>query len=242
MELSELVIPGEALARHVLDHLHSVATLAAALKHMPAADTVKVEPLRKEKRILGRAAIVVGAITAVVVVIAATQRAAHKEMPVLAQSNSAAAGILPVDATLIAGVNDWRAATADDFDADAAAWLRSTGAPVSGRVVGDFSGRGSDQDVAYVLVRSDGVRRIALLADGVDRYDVRYPTIALIARVPKSSLNGIRWVGPAPSNVNGDGLLIVRNGEDPRSGLVLFVVNNRIVTTVPENYQSLSPQ
>jgi hypothetical protein len=37
-------------------------------------------------------------------------------------------------------------------------------------------------------------------------------------------------------------LLIVRNGEDPRSGLVLFVVNNRIVTTVPENYQSLSPQ
>lgn len=242
VEISELVIPGESPARHVLDHLQSVATLAAALKHMPAADTVKVEPLRKEKRILGRAAIVVGAITAVVVVIAATQRAARKEVPVLAQSNSAAAGVLPVDATLIAGVNDWRAATADDFNPDAAAWLRSTGAPVSGRVLGDFSGRGSDQDVAYVLVRSDGVRRIALLADGVDRYDVRYPSIALIARVPKSSLQGVRWLGPAPANVGGDGLLIVRDGDDPHSGLVLFLVNNRIVTTVPDNYQSLSPQ
>jgi hypothetical protein len=108
--------------------------------------------------------------------------------------------------------------------------------------MGDFSGRGSDQDVAYVLVRSDGVRRITLLADGVDRYDVRYPSIALIARVPKSSLGGNHWVGPAPANVNGDGLLIVRNGEDLGSGLVLFLVNNRIVTTVPENYQSLSPQ
>ncbi len=242
VEISELEIPAESASRHVLDHLQSVVTLAAALKHMPAADTVKVEPLRKEKRIVGRAAIVVGAITAVIVVIAATQREASKGSHVLAQAPMIAAGVLPIDATRIAGVDGWRAAAADDFDPDAAAWLRGTGVAVSGRIPGDFSGRGSDQDVAYVLVRSDGVRRIVLLADGEDRYDVRYPGIAIAARVPQSTLGGIRWVSPAPLNVAGDGLLIVRAAGDPESGLVLFVAGNRIVTAVPANYQDLNPR
>jgi hypothetical protein len=161
---------------------------------------------------------------------------------VLAQAPSVAAGVLPVDASRIAGVDGWRAATTDDFDPDAAAWLRAAGAPVSGRITGDFSGRGGDQDVGYVLVRSDGMRRIVLLAGDEDLYDVRYPEIAVAARVPKSTLNGIRWVGPAPVNVTGDGLLIVRSTDDPHSGLVLFVANGRIVTAVPDNYQNLSPQ
>lgn len=243
VEISEVVIPAESLARHVLDHLQSVATLAAALKHMPAADTVKVEPLHKERRILGRTAIVVGAITAVVVVIAATQREARKGAAVLAQAPAVvAAGVLPIDAVHITGVDGWRAATADDFDPDAAAWLRSSGAQVSGRIVGDFSGAGGDQDVAYVLVRADGMRRIVLLANGEDRYDVRYPALALAARVPKSSLGGIRWVGPAPNDAAGDGLLLVRSGDDPKSGVVLFLVDNRLVTAVPDNYQELSPR
>ena len=242
VEISEVMIPAESVAPHVLDHLQSVATLAAALKHMPAADTVKVEPLHKERRILGRAAIVVGAITAVVVVIAATQREALKQAPVLAEAPAIAAGVLPIDATHITGVDGWRAANLDDFDPDAASWLRSTGAAVSGRIVGDFSGRGGDQDVAYVLVRSDGMRRIVLLANGEDRYDVRYPAIAIAARVPKSSLAGIRWIGPVPGDVTGDGLLIVRSGDNPQSGFLLFLVNDRLVTAVPENYQDLSPR
>lgn len=242
VEISELEIPAEAVARHISEHLQSVGTLAAALKHMPAADTVKVEPLRKEKRILGRAAIVVGAITAVVVVIAATQREARKAMPVVAQVQTVAAGVLPVDASRIAGVDGWRAATSDDFDPDAAAWLRGTGAAVSGRIPGDFSGRGSDEDVAYVLIRSDGVRRVVLIANGENRYDVRYPAIAIAARVPNSTLGGVQWVGPAPAEVTGDGLLIVRSADDPHSGLVLFLANSRIVTAVPENYQSLMPR
>jgi hypothetical protein len=155
---------------------------------------------------------------------------------------TAAAGILPVDAVRMIGVDGWRAATADDFDADAAAWLRNSGAAVSGRIVGDFSGRGGDQDVAYVLVRADGMRRIVLLADGQDRYDIRYPAIAIAARVPKSGLSSVRWVGPAPGNAVGDGLLIVRSADDPHSGLVLFLANDRLVTAVPDNYQDLSPR
>ena len=160
----------------------------------------------------------------------------------LAQAPIAAVGVLPVDATRIAGVDGWRAATPDDFDPDAAAWLRGTGATVTGHIVGDFSGRGSDQDVGYVLVRSDGMRRIVLLASDADLYDVRYPEIAIAARVPKSTLNGIQWIGPAPLNVSGDGLLIVRSANDPHSGLLLFIANGRIATAVPNNYQDLSPR
>jgi hypothetical protein len=241
IEVSELEIP-DSTSRHVLEHLQSVATLAAALKHMPAADTVKVEPLHKERRILGRAAIVVGAIAAVVVVIAATQRATRKETSVLAQSQTASPGVLPVDAIRIAGVDGWRAATADDFDPDAAAWLHDSGAAVSGRIAGDFSGNGANDDVAYVLVRSDGVRRIVLLASGLDRYDVRYPTIAIAARVSRSAAGGIEWVGRGPSEVDGDGLLIVRDASDRQSGLVFFLSHGRIVTAVPANYQAISPQ
>jgi hypothetical protein len=242
IEISELVIPAESTARHVLEHLQSVATLAGALKHMPAADTVKVQPLHKEKRIVGRAAIVVGAIAAVVVVIAATQRAARKDTPILAEAQTAAAGVLPVDATRIAGVDGWRAASADDFDPNAAAWVHDSGAPVSGRIVGDFCGRGSDDDVAYVLVRSDGVRRIVLLANGQDRYDIRYPTLAIATRVSKSNISRVEWLGAPPNDVDGDGLLIVRSADDPKSSLVVFLSHGRLVTAVPTNYQALNPE
>jgi hypothetical protein len=144
--------------------------------------------------------------------------------------------------THILGVDGWRAATADDFDPNAVAWLRDSGAPVSGRIPADFSGRGKDEDAAYVLVRSDGIRRVVLLANGEDRYDVRYPEIAIAARVPRSSVRAIHWLGTAPVAIDGDGLLIVRSADDPRSGLVLFVSRNRIVTAVPQDYQALTPQ
>jgi hypothetical protein len=240
LEISELELPRDFASSHVLHHLKLAVTLAQALQQMPAADTVSVKPLRKEKRILARIAIVVGAAVAFALVIAATEKGTRKEV-FPGRLQTSATGVLPIHATQIVGLDGWQVATDDDFDPDAAAWLRDSGVPVSGRVAGDFSGSGSQNDVAYVLVRSDGMRRLVMLTAGENHFDVRYPAIAIVARVPKYMVGRIRWIGQLPPDLAGDGLLIVRAAADPHSGLVLFTSHHRIVTAVPENYQTVMP-
>ena len=91
-------------------------------------------------------------------------------------------------------------------------------------------------------MRSDGVKRIVLLANGQDRYDIRYPSLAIVVRVSRSNISRLDWLGAAPTDVDGDGLLIVRDAGDRKSGLVLFLSHGRLVTATPADYQTLSPQ
>ena len=241
LEVSELEIPRPVTFRHIQEHLRSMSALAEAIAKMPGADTIKVAPLKKDPKVVGRVAIVVGAATAMMVVLAATQSKTvhHAISSVSAHSTS---GVLPREAEIIPGVEGWHAATADDYDADAVAWLRSAGQPVTGRLTGDFTGDGDDSDVAYVLARPDGTKRIVVLENGHVMYDSRYTSIAAVARVPKSSVQSIEWNGAAPNRTDCDGLLIVRTANDHASGLVLFISGSRVVAGVPANYQSISLQ
>ena len=239
LEMSELEIPQRTTARHVLEHLEAISALEKALKQMPGADTVVVRSLPKERHVLGRSAIAVGMIAAVLLVIAAAK-------PKAARSNLSAfvppqpAGVLPSDARVITNLDGWRAATTDDFNPNTAGWLRSQGVEASGRVRGDFSGTGSSDDVAYVLIGPKGEHRVVLLIQGNDRYDTQYPGIAAAARVPKDKVAHIDWLGSAPTDYEGDGLLLVRNADDVASGLILFVAGHRVVSGVPANYQQVA--
>jgi hypothetical protein len=109
-----------------------------------------------------------------------------------------------------------------------------------GRMPADFSGTGHGRDVAYFLIGPQGERRVVFLSEGVSRYDAIFPSLAAVAVIPKDELNRIEWVrGQGPTNVSGDGLLVVRNGNDPASAMVLLLNGTQVISFAPANYQNI---
>lgn len=239
IELSELVIPQPSTSQHVLDHLKAMARLSQGLREMPGSDRVKLVTFARERHIAARIAMVVGAAVALLSIFAATQ--VPNKPPASGVNQTLSSGILPLDAYHIPNTQGWRTATADDLDPVAVSWLRGNGQQPQGRIEGDFSGKDTGRDVAYLLVGPDGVRRLVLLADSENRYDTKFPYIGLAARVPKGIVNSIQWVGGrAPEGMDGDGVLLVRNKDDATSGVVLFLSGRGIVSASPVNYQDIS--
>ena len=243
MELSELVIPEPYTAHHILDHLESMRRLAAAASEMPGAHTVTIHEIQKERAVVGRIAIAVGVITAVLVVVGATRNltSSAKAGPVDPGASSVGKGIFPVDATGIPRSARFRAATGNDLDPAATAFLRQSGDVHPGRVPGNYSGQNSPRDVAYLLVGDTGSWRVVLLAQGVDKLDSEFTSVAFIARVPQDRLMNIPWANRAPAgDPDGDGLLIVRNAGDQTSGNVVYLSGGRIVSGAPANFNQIS--
>jgi hypothetical protein len=232
IELSEPRIPQPFTGNHVLEHVDAMAVLAEAFSTMPGADALPIKPLRREHKVL-RSAVLVAAVGIAALLAVAATRVWHVSK---AEQRS---GMLVRDAALIPGVNGWKVAGANDFDATTIAWMESEKQPVSGHISGDFSGNEDGRDAAYVLLRPDGTRRVVLLVDGVNRYDATFTHIAIVARVPKANLNAVPWTGDGPPYADGDALLIVRNADDPQSGLVLAVFGKDVTTGIPTDYQAV---
>lgn len=236
VELSELVIPPSP-GEHVLAHLEQFVKLSEALRAMPGADTVKVMPLKRERHLAGRVAIAMGAVVAVISILAATQVSSRSTV---AAAPTPPAGVQPADAALIPDVYTYRLATIDDFDSTAVGWMEGNHLEPQGRVVADFSGTSHGRDAAYFLIGPKGERRLSLLAENANRYDVILPSIAAVAVIPKDEVSRIAWVrGQAPRNYDGDGLLVIRNGADPASAMVLFLSGNQVISYAPVNYQNI---
>lgn len=237
IELSELVIPQPETGKHIQDHLKHMAILAENLREMPGADRVAVVPFRRERHVAGRIAIAIGAIVALASVFAATRVPMRPSLT----SPKLPAGITPADAAMIPDITHWRLATEDDFDPITANWLRGNGIRPQGRISGDFSGTGHGRDFAFLLVGPDNSRRIVLVVDGVAHYDAQFSSLGGIARLPKDSLGSIQWVrNNPPPKVDGDGLLLIRNGADPASAVALFLDGGRIVFASPAKYDSIN--
>jgi len=241
MELSELLIPSPYTARHVTEHLQSMGLLARALEDMPGAQEVKIAQVQRERSSPAlRIAVAVGIIAAAVAVVSEVRHSAARSTAELPAQPAVISGVVDADVPLIPAVDQWRLARPEDFDASAASWLRAAGQQVSGRLTADISGNGVSRDVAYLLVRPDGTRRLILLVERENRYDAYYPFVGIMARIPRSSLERIQWVGQAPEGFDGDGLLITRKADDMASGLILFSFQKRISSGVPANYQHIS--
>jgi hypothetical protein len=239
IELSELVIPDPNPGEHAIEHLKSMAALSQALHRMPGSDLVKLMTFERERHVPARVAMAVGAVVALVSVFAAT-RVPNRE-PGSGVNQTLSAGILPLDAARIPNAKEWRAANSDDFDPAAVSWLRGNRQQPAGRITGNFSGKGTGRDVAYLLVDADGARRVVLLADNGNRYDTRFPYIGMAVRVPREAVNSIRWAGgKAPEGMDGDGLLLLRKKDDPSSAIVLFLSGRGIVSAAPANYQEIN--
>ena len=243
MELSELVIPEPYTAHHVLDHLESMRRLAVASAEMPGAHTVAIHEIEKERAVVGRIAIALGVITAVLVVVGATRNltSSAKAGPVDPGAAIAGRGIPPIDARNIPQAARYRTVTENDLDPGAAAFLRQFGDVHAGRVPGNYSGQNNPRDVAYLLVADQGGSRVVLLANGMNKLDTEFTNIAFIGRVPQDRLSNVSWVNPAPAAApDGDGLLIVRNVNDQTSGSIAYLSGGRVVTGTPANFNQIS--
>jgi len=232
MELSEPRIPQPFTGNHVLEHVQAMAVLAEAFSAMPGADALPIKPLRRERKLQRTIVLVAAIVLATLFGIAATRvwRASQTEQRT---------GMMVRDALVIPGANTWRVATRGDFDPTAVAWMESEKQSPAGRISADFSGNADSRESAYVLARPDGSRRVVLLAAGSNRYDATFTHLAIAARIPKADLPSIQWTGDTPLYADGDALLIVRNADDPQSGLVLGVFGKDITIAVPANYQAI---
>jgi hypothetical protein len=244
IELSELVIPTPSTSSHIVDHLQNMAKLGLQLHAMPGAETVKIVAYQREgSSMLAKAAIVVALLGGLAYFVAEARKPDDSLTQLKAQAGSSLlpAGVLPIDAPKLGSLDGWRLMTTEDFDPDAAAWVRGQGAKVQGRIEGDFSGKSAPGDVAYVLTDGNGTTRVAVIADGQLVSDVRYPMLAVAARFSKYNWNTTQWA-TAPLNPTGDGIMLVTHKDDPKSAMVLFWNGKRLDNAVPQNYQRVNLQ
>lgn len=241
IELSELIVPSPNPAKHVVEHLKEMAALAAALREMPGAETVRILKIEHERHVAARVAMVFGIIVAVGSIIAATQ--VPKGGVHTGANDTLSNGILPIDATNISDAGQFHVLPEIDMDETGKNWLRGYGKTAVGRLQGDFSGSGTGNDVAYLLQGPNDQRRVVIIANHQNRYDGRFPYIGLIARIPKDLVSSIQWVGDKPPvGMIGDGLLLVRAPNDAQSGVVIFLTESGVISAVPKNFGNIELQ
>lgn len=248
LELSELVIPSPYTGKHVSDHLEAMGKMANTLGAMPGADAVKITPYRGERNLVVRTAMVVLLVTGIAVLVSAVYERSAESGIFTAEAGTIRppAGVSQADLQRMPGVIGWRVATADDFDANALSWVQSqhSGA-VSGRLEGNFSGTQRGNESAYVFIRESGPqageRRVVILDNNQVLMDAGYRSLAIAAILPKDNFAGTEWQNK-PAAPDGDGVLIVRDANDPKSGIVLYASNGKLATARPSSYQSTSVQ
>jgi hypothetical protein len=239
MELSELTIP-PFTASHVFDHLQSMITVAKSISAMPGADQVRIEPLpRRGSSWPVRVALAGGLVCLIGLLF--TQPYNHTAgANTLVPPNGFSSGVAPADAVRIQQLEGWHVARADEFSAAAVRFLREHNLRPSGRIQGDFVGRGSNADSAYLLVDDTGRRRVTLLAGSVVAYDAIFPRADFLARVSKTNLAKIQWDSQAPQLTgDGDGLLVVQNANDPTASIVLLRHGTQTYSARPADFTKI---
>ena len=239
-ELSELAIPTYP-ARHGLDHVESREAIAGFVQKMPGAEGVKVEPMpHGSGKWLFRGLAAAGAVTIVVLLLlhpgSNTSPVVHESAPAFVPDGMAA-----VDATRIPRLQGWRVFQENDFRDAAAQYLRNNDLPLTGHVTADFSGDGGIPDSAYLLRDAQGRTRVSMMVDGVLNYDAVFPHIDVIAGIPKANLQSVKWVTNPEFPADGDGLLIIQDASDPKSGVMLMEHANRTFSARPADFTKVSP-
>lgn len=237
LRLTELTIP-EFTAGHVLDHLESMRMLAKRLEDMPGGSEMAIEPLPPVVQSWPiRVALCFGLVALVTILL--TQPYGAMESSRRGVSVSSLSGVEPADALHIQHLLGWHVAAANELSETAVRFARNHGAATPGHIVGDFSGSGSAKDSAYLLINTEGKRRVSLLAGNEVGYDAIFPQVDLLARIPKSSVANIKWTAAPRSAPDGDALLVIQNIENPSASLVLLKHGAQIDSARPADFTQI---
>lgn len=238
VEYIDLLPPDVRCVRSLPLKLDALDAIASQLRELPGSERVRVEPLKRERRLMLRMAIVAGIVAIAAAGLIAAFGLNERVAPIAATAHPPE-GVWEADAGKIPGLNKWRLASAGNFDPDALAWAQGNGVAVSGRIELDLSGNSTASDVVYVLASPDGRKRLVILRGETNVYDMQYPYIGMASRVPRTILNSIQWAGTPPIDPDGDGVLIIRAPHDPSAGIIIFTRGERIITAVPKDYRTI---
>lgn len=240
IELSELIIPTPYTARHVLDHVESMAVVAKAAEEIPGAESVKVVPYQREKSTpVFRIALVIGAIVAVIGVFM-IKPGGETNLKAAAANDKVIAleGVDPVDALKMQDMLGWRALHADEYDPDVAGMLKGVGIEPNGRMTLDLDGD-EQQDVVYLVKNNDNQTRLVIFADGSRVFSAGYTDVAGAVPVAKGNFDSIKWaVRPRVKNDN-QGIMLFRKVNDQLDPMILYVTGTSVVTGAPANWRDV---
>ncbi|HXA84650.1 MAG TPA: hypothetical protein VNZ47_06220 [Candidatus Dormibacteraeota bacterium] len=239
IELSELTIP-PFTANHVFDHLQSMLTLAKTIQNMPGADRIKVDPLPRRGSSWPVRIALAGGLVCLVALLFTQPYNRMADASANTNAISAPSGVAPADALRMQQLQGWHAAGRDDFSGSALRFLREHQLQASGRIAGDFAGRGAAADSAYLLVDATGRRRVSMLAKGTVAYDAVFPKVDFLARISKSTMAKIQWISSGPPlPPDGDGLLVVQNANDPTASVVLLRHGSQTLSARPADFNKI---
>ncbi len=157
------------------------------------------------------------------------------------------------DGMQIRQVTRWRLAASEDFDLDLVLESLRKGHDATGHIWGNFGGGPTELDSAYILVANQpadssvaGIkppaRRFVMLVNDQLRYDINLHSVAFATLVPKSRFGNFLWLNRAPKEQpDGDGVLIVRDKNDSKSGLVIYASGDLVVMATPKDYRTVVP-
>lgn len=240
LELSELAAPSSP-AHHLLDHIRTLGKLQYPLRNMPHADTIKLQVYQKERKLVARAAIAIGAVVAVLAVVAASRpQPVETAATDLEQMNAAVGDIPLVHSSRIPNLKGWRLADADQLSPAALTWMRNHGVQPKGSFTADLNASGTPSDAAYLLMNLAGERRVVIFAQDRLVYDATFNELDLIAPVARYQMNNVEWNTPPAVTPKGDGLLLIPNLQRRRSGIVLFLAENKVITGTPTDIQQIN--
>jgi hypothetical protein len=218
-----------------------MGALAKLLAMMPGAGQVKLEritPPRPTNKVLF---VVVAAVVVCTGIAALANHEHAKNMQAaIYGADGSPQGIPAAEADRIPHLQGWRLAGSPDFEPPLVKWLRTSNEQPTGRIEGDFTGGGIGTDHAYLLINSEGAYRLVVLLGGEVKYDETFPTVALIAKVPKAAIRDIKINTGSPATGKSDGILLVKDKDNLHSGLVVSFNGGSPITAVPENYKSTS--
>lgn len=239
IELSEQTVPEGSPRRHLIAHLESMGVVAKQLSLMPGAGQVKTQRV-VARRPTGKVFVTVIAAAAVCLGIAALASYQHTRTMNAATAGVGGSpqGISADEASYIPDLRGWRLAGSSDFDPSLVQWMHDSDVVPRGRLEGDFLGGGPGNDHAYLLMNAEGSHRLVMVIGNQVKFDQTFPTIALVAKIPKTAIRNIKIDTGSPATGNSDGILLVRDKSNLHSSLVLSLNGDSLVTAVPENYKA----
>lgn len=240
LELSEMIIPEKRLTYHLSAHVESMAWLARQLAQMPDASRLKMErvvPKRRTHRL------VVILIVAVALFVGVASLAKYQREKVMVAATSGVGGTpqgIPADeASHIPNLTGWRLSSGADFDSALVRWMHDSDVLPSGRLEGNFVTGGAGNDHAYLLMNGEGAHRLVVVAADHVKLDETLPTVALIAKVPSTTMRGVKIEAGSPASGNSDGILLVRETNNLHSALLLSFRDDSLITAVPADYKTV---
>ncbi len=234
MELSELVLPETYLSKHLGDHVAQMGSLASVLRAMPGSEDVKIEAIKRDtSHPVVKIALAAGVILAIAAVFA------ERPQSVVSAHDNTPTGVAAIDAPAIPGVEQFKLATVNDMDPGVASWVRDAQGEVTGHLQLNMTGDAHSNDAAYYLIGPGDSRRVVLLVNHTDRLDLKYRSLAAIARVPKEFVSEIDWAKPPATPGDGDGVLIVSDPNDPSTASIIFASGDKTVAGTPSDYHNI---